>query len=131
MKKEEIVDAIILVNNLGINTEIKKILIRSLLWIYTERNKKYTTGFETEKAREIKSLYPKNLWQKYLNHEHYVSLKNLINRIIDSKSDNKIKQILKDAKGIVITKEEHKLLNHKLEGDEKYKEARVKILENI
>lgn len=134
MKKyneEEIHDAIKLVGGSNINRELKRILFDTLLWKFTEIKGKYNDSLPwSEKALEKRKTLKKKEYPKYFQHEHTTSKKNLKNRLVEAKNPEELREIMKDAKTCIITKEEHKKIDHKIQGKGKYDESDIMINED-
>ena len=116
---------------LDLYPEHREELLTVCLWKITTadgnangKSKKFKIKFRSEKV--IKSLStPK---EKNLRHDHVYTRKLLIDRIINN--PDKIDDIVKDAIGCVVTKDEHDKLHsvdEKLQGWERYKAAGIKV----
>jgi hypothetical protein len=80
-------------------------LLRDIVWIVTEANSKYNTRYVLEHV--YKAQKP--------NHEHVVPIESLVKRMLER--PDIISQVLDDAIGCLVTKEEHRLLPKKSTGE--------------
>lgn len=107
--------------NLDIHTEMKKRVIRLMIWNITGADP--TTFFISEKADRDRTLKT--------NREHVYKIKMLIEDIINNKAD--LECLLQQAVICTVTEEEHKNLNNidrsspELNGWPRYQKANIKI----
>ena len=122
--KEKLVDAVEKLWKLDIDRDIKKKLMDELIWKIGETpNGKYNLKYRSEGAIGITDL-------KLLHHEHVISRKKIREALVDAKSIEEVREILKMIETCVVTREEHKRLNKsKTEGWAKYKEIGIKVFD--
>jgi hypothetical protein len=108
-------------SNMTIN--LKKELMDILIWKITESyGGKYNTKYRSEGALEIKAV-------KKLHHEHVFTRKEIKKGLVSAKSEGELRDIFSKVEACVVTREEHKKLDHKLKGWKRYKEAGIKVFD--
>ncbi|MCD4666814.1 hypothetical protein K8R47_03320 [archaeon] len=107
---------------LEINSKLKKELFDILIWKITEINGKYNTKYRSEGALGVKDV-------KQLHHEHVMTRKKSKEKLESAKSIEEIKKILDNLQACIVTREEHKKLDNKIDGWERYKKAGIKVFD--
>lgn len=110
----------------------KKELLSLMIWKITERFGKYTPEYITEGASDVlKSNKSTRDKVKLLAHEHVYTRKYLIQQIL--LYPDRYREILKNAIGCLVTREEHKKLSSvkSKEGWDRYQVANILYRTNI
>ncbi len=105
---------------MNISNNLKKNLMDFLIWKITEINGKYKTKYRSKEAMNIKDT-------KKLHHEHVFSRKKLKEDLVNAKSLEEVRNILKKIEACIVTREEHKKLKNDIDGWERYKKANIEV----
>lgn len=109
----------------GILTEHRKLMLSRIQWIISEADGKYRTRYRSSAVVELATNSPES--QVKINHDHVFTRKEITQRVL--LEPLRCDEILNDVVGCILTKEEHTKLSEKHSGWERYRFAKIAILD--